>query len=135
MTTLFSAALARLGLSQSEAAEYLAARLDTVKSWSAGRNPVAPGVWPELHRLAVRQRSAAEAIVAAWRDAGEPDRIDAALPSDAEIDRRSWPSRGSFIAVLAEAWSMLPHTVSVRIVPAESTPAVHAAAAARKLAE
>lgn len=52
MTTLFSAVLSRLGLSQSEAAELLGVRPDTVKSWAAGRRNVPPGVWDELRKHA-----------------------------------------------------------------------------------
>lgn len=45
MRTTFSSALSICGLSQQEAADFLGVRLDTVKSWSSGRNPVPSGVW------------------------------------------------------------------------------------------
>lgn len=56
MTTIASI-LARLGLSQSDAAAALGVRLDTVKSWSSGRRRVPPRIWPEIAALA-HQRGA-----------------------------------------------------------------------------
>ena len=50
MRTLYAACLARLGLSQSGAATLHGVRLDTIKSWSCGRNPVPPGIWDDLRR-------------------------------------------------------------------------------------
>lgn len=49
--TTFAASLRLCGLSQGEAADFLGVRLDTVKSWSAGRNPVPEGVWTMLADL------------------------------------------------------------------------------------
>lgn len=48
MKTLYSACLSRLGLTQSEAAALHEVRIDTVKSWCAGRNRVPPGAWIDL---------------------------------------------------------------------------------------
>ena len=51
MKTLYAACLSRLGLSQAAAAALHGVRLDTVKSWSAGRNPVPDGAWDDLRSL------------------------------------------------------------------------------------
>ena len=74
--TTFSAAIRLCGLSQSEAAEFLGVRLDTVKSWSAGRNRVPHGVWQMLADL--------------WRRI--EDAADAASMDDAILDPRALES-------------------------------------------
>lgn len=48
LKTVYAATLQRLGLSLAEAAVLHDVRLDTVKSWSSGRNPTPAGVWDEL---------------------------------------------------------------------------------------
>jgi len=48
MKTLYAACLSRLGLTQAEAATLHGVRLDTVKSWCAGRNRVPAGAWDDL---------------------------------------------------------------------------------------
>lgn len=58
--TTFSAAIRLCGLSHSEAAGFLGVRLDTVKSWSAGRNRVPIGVWQMLADLWRRIEEAAD---------------------------------------------------------------------------
>ena len=72
MKTLYSACLARLGLSQSEAAALHGVRLDTVKSWSAGRNRVPSGAWDELRDYEAQIVDRSEAIREMWEDASEP---------------------------------------------------------------
>lgn len=57
--TIFKSAIAICGLSQRDAAEFLDVSVDTVKSWSAGRNPVPDGVWWELSLLYADMRNAA----------------------------------------------------------------------------
>lgn len=49
--TPFALLLDRCGLSHREAAAYLSVRLDTVRSWSLGRNRTPPGVIEELRLL------------------------------------------------------------------------------------
>ncbi len=58
--TTFASALRICGLSQQEAADYFDVRLDTVKSWSAGRNPVPSGIWDMLAALWRRIEDAAD---------------------------------------------------------------------------
>ena len=71
--TTFASALRLCGLSQQEAADFFDVRLDTVKSWSAGRNPVPDGVWHMLADL--------------WRRI--EDAADSASADDAIIDGRA----------------------------------------------
>jgi hypothetical protein len=82
MKTLYAACLARLGLSREEAARFHDVRLDTVKSWCAGRNRVPNGAWDELraYEAAIVDRS--EAIREAWEDAGETRDINATIAED-----------------------------------------------------
>jgi len=61
MKTTFAASLQLCGLSQQEAADYFDVRLDTIKSWSAGRNAVPSGVWDMLADLWRRIEDAADA--------------------------------------------------------------------------
>ena len=133
--TLFATVLSRLGLSQTEAAAFLKVRPDTIKSWGAGRNPVPDGIWADLQRLAEKQQAAADAILAAMENSENTETIEFALPPDAEIARRGWPSRRAFITVLARAWEKMPPTVRIRIVPSGSTESVQAAERARKFSE
>lgn len=58
--TTFASALRLCGLSQQEAAAFFDVRLDTVKSWSANRNPVPDGVWQMLADLWRRIEDAAD---------------------------------------------------------------------------
>jgi len=70
--TLYAACLARLGLSQSEAAAVHGVRLDTVKSWSSGRNPVPQGAWDDLRALEERIVAGANSMLEAWKRVGSP---------------------------------------------------------------
>lgn len=59
-----------------------AVRLDTVKSWSAGRNPVPSGAWTELRAREALIVDRAEAIREVWEDAGEIRDLDAQAHGD-----------------------------------------------------
>ncbi|NBC37381.1 hypothetical protein GTZ99_12550 [Novosphingobium sp. FSY-8] len=72
MRTLYAACLSRLGLSQAEAATLHGVRLDTVKSWSAGRNPVPQGAWDQLRQAEAAIIERAETIREAWELNGSP---------------------------------------------------------------
>lgn len=71
MKTLYAACLARLGLSQAEAAQLHSARLDSVKSWSQGRRNPPDGAWADLRRYEIQIVDRAEAMRETWEDAGE----------------------------------------------------------------
>jgi hypothetical protein len=75
MKTLYAACLSRLGLSQSEAATLHDVRLDTVKSWSAGRNPAPQGAWDDLRDCEAEIVDRSEAIREA-RDSIESTSIE-----------------------------------------------------------
>ena len=95
--TLFSASLRLVGLSQSEAADYFDVRLDTVKSWSAGRNKVPEGVWAQLRELYEVQIVAVEEAMELVREQ---------RPAEISLNEngprgKDWPSRGVHMAVLA----------------------------------
>lgn len=75
MKTLYAACLARLGLSQTEAAALHDVRLDTVKSWAVGRNAPPPAVYDELRAIEAHIVDASEAFREIW-PAGTPIEID-----------------------------------------------------------
>lgn len=72
MKTLYAACLSRLGLSQAGAAALHNVRLDTVKSWSSGRNGVPPGAWAELRAYEAQIVDRSEAMRETWEAAGSP---------------------------------------------------------------
>ena len=82
MKTLYAACLSRLGLSLAEAASLHGVRLDTVKSWSSGRNRVPDGAWSDLRQReqAIIERS--ETIREVWEDTGEPRELEATWTDD-----------------------------------------------------
>lgn len=75
MRTLYAACLSRLGLSQAEAAALHKVRLDTVKSWSSGRNRVPDGAWEDLRDCEAKIVDQSEMIRELWEDNGEPLQI------------------------------------------------------------
>lgn len=72
MKTLYAACLSRLGLTQTGAAELHNVRLDTVKSWCAGRNTVPQGAWDELRGYEAQIIDASESLFERWNSAGSP---------------------------------------------------------------
>ena len=124
------ALLSRLaGLSHREAAEFLGVRIDTVKSWAAGRNGCRQDVLDELRALlAAEARAADEALTIVGET--ETEAIEIGYPaSDAEASALGWPCVGAWGAMAARviAGSDRP----TRLVPRGSTPASAAAMAAR----
>lgn len=76
MKTLYAACLSRLGLSLTGAARLHNVRLDTVKSWSSGRNPVPQGAWDELRAYEAQIVDRSESMREAWDDHQVPIEID-----------------------------------------------------------
>lgn len=97
MTTLFASALKVCGLSHTEAADYLSARLDTVKSWASGRRTVPDGVWDQLRGLYAQQIDAAEQALELIDESG----ADEISPKLAGPRKKQWPSDGAHAAALA----------------------------------
>lgn len=92
----FKQALAICGLTQSEAADFLNVRLDTVKSWSSGRNPVPDGVWQQLGEIYDRMDESADNAVELIREK-QPDEIEFSYSGE----HGRWPSVGTAFAVEA----------------------------------
>lgn len=51
-------------------------RLDTVKKWSAGTNPVPAGAWDDLRRVEAERSEFVDEAIGRWREAGSPERIE-----------------------------------------------------------
>jgi hypothetical protein len=130
MKTTFSLLCDRCGLSHREAANFLDVRLDTVKSWSSGRNPAPLGVLSELRDLYVTIEAAALAnakqIEALLDGDGAPDKIEIGLAGDDhEAQLLGWPCVGAHAAVLGLVAAKSP--VPVAVVPSGATVATVAA--------
>lgn len=100
--TTFKEALSICGLSQVEAADYLGARIDTVKSWSQGRNPPPMGVWRDLARLYARLEEAAEEMAGRL----EPGLMDRRIANSIQAERGPDPLPGH-AAATAGAMALL----------------------------
>ncbi len=126
MITAYALLLDRCGLSHREAADFHGVRHDTVKSWSAGRNPTPDGVIAELRDLYARiERAAADQLKLIKKQ--RPAIIELGLAADDhEAQSRGWPCVGAQAAcygIIAARTQQI-----VRIVPAGSTPATALAA-------
>ncbi len=133
MKTLYSILLSASGLSQREAAIFHGARLDTVKSWSAGRNAAPAGAIQELVDLIDRMMTAVDAGVEQMEkmQAQHPvtGEIELGLCSDDhEAQSLGWPSasvHSRVIGLLAAEAIAAGH--AVKTVPRGSTVATAAA--------
>lgn len=126
--------IALAGLSHREAGGVCRVRIDTIRSWSAGRNRAPPGALNDLRALIARQeRAAAEAvaqIAALVQTRGAPDEIEIGYPADDyEAQSLGWPCVGAWQAMAARVIATAP--VRIVLVPRGSTPATAAAADAR----
>lgn len=123
------------GLSHREAALVCGVRLDTVKSWSSGRNRAAAGAIDDLRALIARQeRSAAEAVAQIAHLAqshGAPDEIEIGYPADDyEAQALGWPCVGAWAAMAARVVAATP--IPIMLVPRGSTPTSAAVADAHE---
>lgn len=82
MKTLYSACLARLGLSLSGAATLHGSRLDSVKSWASGRRTPPDGVWDDLRKYEAQIVDMSEALREAWDENPAPIEINTSEASD-----------------------------------------------------
>ena len=108
MKTLSAACLSRLGLAQTEAAGLHGVRLDTVKSWSSGRNRVPQGAWDDLREYEAQIVDLAEEMRERWETSGSPP---------VEID----DSETGDIGIMALADFVLGVDASVSIGPSAAT--------------
>ena len=123
--------LFRVGLSQAEAAALHDVRLDTVKSWCAGRNPVPSGVMAELRALHAFQRRSADEALALAAKAPEGAEIELGYAvDDAEAKAFGWPCAAAQHASLGMVVARLGRPV--RLVPRGTTLATAAAADAHE---
>jgi hypothetical protein len=131
MTTTFSVIQKSCGLSHRESADFLGTRIDTVKSWSTGRNAAPQGVIAELRSLHRKITLAAQETI---RDVEKLsveraplDAIELGLASD-DHEARSlgWPCVGAHAAMVGIVAARLD--VPIRVVPRGSTAASAAAA-------
>ena len=87
MRTPYAAALSRLCLSQAQAASLHRVRPDTVKSWSAGRNPVPDGAWDDLRAIEAERADFVDDALAAWRSNGAPVTVAINAAEGADMSR------------------------------------------------
>lgn len=84
--------LSRVGLSQADATTMHQVRLDTVKSWCAGRNRAPAGVMAELRGLYARQKQAAQEALEAISGFADVNTIELGYAvDDAEAQSMGWP--------------------------------------------
>lgn len=132
--TLFSLLVRVCGLSLREAAEFFNVRLDTVKSWSSGRNRVPDAVLDELVALAAQIEKAASETLAQIEDMatqyGAPAEIELGIASDdVEAESIGWPCVGAQSACLSLVVARgMKRGYRFRVTPRGSTFATAAAA-------
>lgn len=122
--TIYTLLLKIGGLSHREAAAYHGVRPDTVKSWSAGRNPVPAGVIAEIRDLIRRQRRAADEMLVMIEAAPADTAIELGIAADdheAQAPPLGWPCVAAQAQAIGMAAAMTDR--SVAIVPRGSTTA------------
>ncbi|MCA3288255.1 MAG: hypothetical protein ING09_17065 [Roseomonas sp.] len=123
--------LSRVGLSQADASALHGVRLDTVKSWCAGRNPAPAGVIADLRALYAFQRRAAEEALALAAKAPDGAEIEISYAvDDAEAKALGWACAAAQHASLGMVVARLARLV--RLVPRGTTLATAAAADAHE---
>ncbi|MCA3359227.1 MAG: hypothetical protein ING02_14620 [Roseomonas sp.] len=119
--------LSRVGLSQADAATLHQVRLDTIKSWCAGRARAPVGVIAELRTLYARQKKAAAEALEMISERPEVGQIELGYAvDDHEAAGMGWPCA-------AAQWTSLGMVVAacdrpVSLVPRGTTMATAAAA-------
>ncbi|HXW26315.1 MAG TPA: hypothetical protein VEK73_16345 [Xanthobacteraceae bacterium] len=123
--TPFAVLAERCGLSQREAAEFLKVRLDTVKSWCAGRNVAKSSVLSELRGLYGMIEAAAERLahhnkllLEMQRKRGVPPGIVFGFAETDDVARaHGFPSQGPYMAAIGLALLRLPDNVAIQMEP------------------
>lgn len=127
MTTLYAIMLQACGLSQQEAADFHKVRLDTVKSWSAGRRPAPDGAIAELRALFEKIETAADSLIDMIEGHDPEAEIEIGYAADNhEAQSLGWPCAGAQFASIALAAMYIAQPI--RLVPRGSTTATAAAA-------
>lgn len=121
-------------LSHREAAAYLDVRLDTVKSWSSGRNPTPDGALVSLRDLVRKiDRAAAEALKLV-NETKPPILTLGYATDDAEAQSLGWPCAGAQAAAFARIIANLPEGTKAELIPRGSIPISAAASDAHEAA-
>ncbi len=133
--TPFALLINLAGLSHREAAGFCSVRLDTVRSWSIGRNKSPARVIDDLRALiATQERVAAQALMRLAEmtaEHGEPEGLTLGYPADDHEARGlGFPCVGAWAAMAARVVAASP--VPVELVPRGSTLATAAAADAHE---
>ena len=120
--TPFAVLAERCGLSQREAAEFLKVRIDTVKSWGAGRNIAKPEVLAELRGLYAHIQAAAEELVQhvaglleqQWERGIKQRAIVFGVAETDDVARAfGFPSLGPYMAAIGLVLMRLPDDVVI----------------------
>ena len=119
--------LSRVGLSQADAASLHQVRLDTIKSWCAGRARAPAGVISELRALYGRQKRAAAEALQMIAERPEVGQIELGYAvDDAEAEGMGWPCAAAQWATLGMVVAACDRPVS--LVPRGTTIPTAAAA-------
>ena len=125
--------LSLAGLSQADAATLHQVRLDTVKSWCAGRNRAPAGVIAELRTLYAQQTAAAAEALQMFTEHPEAGQIELGYAvDDAEAQSMGWPCASAQWASLGMIAAGTDRQITM--VPRGTTVATAAAADARESA-
>ncbi len=128
--TPFSLLSGAAGLSHREASVFLSVQIDTVKSWSCGRNRCPQGALDEMKALIHCQSAAAEehlkTIKNITRKADAVQAVELGYPADDhEAQTLGWPCVGAWRGMAARV--LAASTIPITLVPRGSTPATAAA--------
>lgn len=85
MTTVFAAALRRVGLSHSQFAKIADVRIDTVNKWASGRNRTPDFVWSILRAYESQIVDRSEEVRKIWKEKGELRHFDVEYENDIEL--------------------------------------------------
>lgn len=128
MTTLFKLLHRACGLSNQETADYLSVRIDTVKSWSSGRNPAPEWAISMLRALLSTMDGAAEATRDLYNEIKPDDIFMGYCTDDTEAQSLGYPTASAQHAALAMQIARLPLTLPIRLGPRGADFATAAAA-------
>ncbi len=125
--------LSRVGLSQADAATLHQVRLDTIKSWCAGRARAPVGVIAELRTLYARQKNAAAEALQMIAERPEVSQIELGYAADDhEAQTMGWPCASAQWASLGMIAAGTDRQIT--LAPRGTTVATAAAADARESA-
>lgn len=130
--TPFSLLCGVCGLSHREAANLLKVRIDTVKSWSSGRNPTPDGALADLRALARRIDRAATEALALIAEQRPPEIELGYAVDDHEAQSLGWPCVGAQAAALGRIVAGVPDGARVSLAPRGTSGGTAAAADAHR---